>query len=273
MPPPRNHSDKLKGSRVLIIGGSIGIGVGLASAVLEFGGHVIISSSSAQRISQAIDRLRSLHPHTRDDDDDAAIIGIPCDLGNFETLTEQITSLFAEIATHLGGPNQLDHVVFTAGDALPIKPLEAFSLPQIQQAGIVRFFAPLVVAQHLRQNLRPTSGSSFTLTTGGVPHHLMKNWSVAQAYLGGIESMARRLAVDLAPVRVNAIGLGPVETELWGGTKEAGLYEEVRARFESKMTTGRVGEVGDVVEAYLYVLRDWNVSGSIIRSHGGTILL
>lgn len=266
MASSRLYSEKLKNSRVLIIGGSSGIGFGLADALLELGAQVIISSSSPQRISHAIERLRDSHPELPED----TVTGIRCDLGRFEALSDQVSHLFHEVSKRT---DSLHHVVFTAGDTLPIKPLEDFSLPEMQQAGVVRFFAPLVVAQQLRKYLPQSSSSSFTLTTGGIPEHLMKNWSVAQAYLGGINSMARGFAVDLAPIRVNAIGLGPVETELWDAAKEAGVYDDIRVGFEAKMTTGKVGKVVDVVEAYLYVLKDQNVSGITTNSHGGTLLL
>lgn len=259
-----NYPSKLVGARVLVFGGSSGIGFGVAKAVIEHGGSVIISSSSQERVDQAVDRLRTTYPDVND-----RILGFPCNLATQETLESEIAGLFAQVSR----VGTLNHVVFTAGDTLPVKKLEDFSLKDIQQAGMVRFFSPLIVAQHLSKQLELSPASSFTLTTGGVPEHLMKDWAVIQAYLAGMNGMARGLAVDLAPIRVNAVGLGVVETEMWDASKDAGVYDGVAAAFTAKMTTGAVAKVEDVVECYLYLMKDKNISGSTVNSHGGMLLL
>ena len=248
---------------MLVLGGTSGIGFGVAEALLEHDASVIVSSSSSERVRQTVQRLKAEHP--------AAILqGYICDLGSFNTLEIEVADLFSKISKEGG---KLDHVVFTAGDALAIRRLEDYNLAQIQQAGLIRFFAPIIVAQQCRKHMVESSSSSLTLTTGGIPEHLMKDWGVVQGYLAGVNGLARGLAVDLAPIRVNAIGLGPVETELWESAKEAGVYETIAADFEAKMTTKAVGKVEDVVEAYLYVMKDGNVAGSVVNSHGGTLLL
>ena len=101
----------------------------------------------------------------------------------------------------------------------------------------------------------------------------MKDWGVIQGYLAGVNALARGLAVELAPTRVNAVGLGPVETELWNRAKEAGFYEQIATDFSAKMTTNTIGRVEDVLEVYLYLMKDRNVSGSVVNSNGGTLLL
>lgn len=81
----------------------------------------------------------------------------------------------------------------------------------------------------------------------------------------------RNLALDLAPVRVNLISPGAVLTPLWDSMPKEemeGFMKHVRG----KCTTGEIGRPEDVAESYLYVMRDWNVSGSVIDTNGGFLL-
>ncbi len=83
--------------------------------------------------------------------------------------------------------------------------------------------------------------------------------------------MTRNLALDLAPIRVNLISPGAVMTPLWDDMpqdKREALMEELG----KKCTTGAVGRPEDVAESYLYVMRDWNCSGSVIDTNGGGLL-
>lgn len=258
------YVSKLAGARCLVIGGTSGIGFGVAEALIQNGASsVTISSSSTAKISSALERLKSGNASSK-----AQIQGFPCDLGSPDTLTSEVEKLFAEVAK----AGKLDHVVFTAGDALAVGKLEDFKLDAVRQAGTVRFFAPLVVAQQLRKHLNDGPAASYTITTGGASEHVSKDWTVMQAYLSGLRGMTRGLAVDLAPIRVNAVGLGPVETEIWNHVKEIGYWDNVTGRLKGRMTTGQIGQVEDVVEAYLYLMRDKNVSGSVLESTGGTLL-
>ena len=84
--------------------------------------------------------------------------------------------------------------------------------------------------------------------------------------------MMRNLALDMRPTRVNLISPGAVDTELWDGMSEQqkeGFMESVK----KSGTTGRVGRVEDVVEAYLGVLRDGNCSGSVVSTNGGHLIM
>ncbi|KAK4227270.1 hypothetical protein QBC38DRAFT_478073 [Podospora fimiseda] len=263
--PLGKYLTKLAGKRILIIGGSSGIGFGVADAAVQHGASsVIISSSSTSKIEHALERLRpSITPGSN-----TQLQGLGCNLGSQDTLTSEVEKLFTLAAKD----GKLDHVVFTASDAPALGPIEKFSLEEIVKAGNIRFFAPLLVGQQLKKHLNNTTGSSYTITTGGASEHVGTLWTVMQSYLMGLRGMTRGLAADLAPIRVNAVALGPVDTELWAQAKESGYFAVAAERFKKRMVTGKVGEVEDVVEAYLYSMKDKNASGSIIETHGGTQL-
>jgi NAD(P)-dependent dehydrogenase (short-subunit alcohol dehydrogenase family) len=138
---------------------------------------------------------------------------------------------------------------------------------------MVRFFGPLLVAQNVRKHLTPGPASSFKFTNGVAPKRPPKDWSVVASYLAGIEGMVMGLARDLAPIRVNLVSLGAVDTELWDPIKQQGAFETVKAGMEERMATGTIGKVEHVAECYLYLMKDHNATGSIVRSDGGILLI
>ncbi|KIW04494.1 uncharacterized protein PV09_04251 [Verruconis gallopava] len=249
----KKYLNKLSGQRVLVLGGSAGIGYGVAEACLEFGCSVFISSSREQRVKNAVAQLQEAYPSKKE-----KIKGYVCDLG-----VEDVESKLIEL---MGKVGEVHHVVYTAGDKLAQMPLAEMSITKIKDAGQIRYFAPLLLAKHL-----PKSTKSYTLTSGGVAFKPNKGWSIIAGYASALHALTRNLALDLAPVRVNLISPGAVDTDLWAGM----AIDDKKKLFEhiSKGTlTGKVGRVEDVVEGYLAFMRDSNVTGSIYSTDGGHVL-
>ncbi|KAL8728390.1 MAG: hypothetical protein Q9166_005434 [cf. Caloplaca sp. 2 TL-2023] len=119
--------------------------------------------------------------------------GYACDLAS-STMENNIEILFAKTG-------QLDHIIFTAGDKLTTIPIHEATLEKIQQAGMVRYFAPLLVAKHGSKYLSPGPASSITLTTGTVSEKPIAGWSVVAFYAAGQHGTIRNLALDSAPIR------------------------------------------------------------------------
>ncbi|KAL8954133.1 MAG: hypothetical protein Q9222_000015 [Ikaeria aurantiellina] len=260
MSDSNKYTAKLRGSRVLILGGTSGIGFGVAEACLEYGAHVIISSSQESRVQSSISRLLASYPSAKD-----RLSGHVCELST-PAMEENIKSLFSKTGT-------VDHIVYTAGDKLATLPIDEATLESIQQAGMVRYFAPFLIAKHGSKHLSPGPTSSITLTTGTVSQKPIAGWSIVGPYASGLHGMARGLALDLAPIRVNLISPGAVDTEMWNS-----MTQEERQGFKNdietnRTTTGKIGLPEDVAEAYLYVMRDRNCTGSIITTDGGSLLV
>ncbi|KAL8947137.1 MAG: hypothetical protein Q9183_007824, partial [Haloplaca sp. 2 TL-2023] len=188
MPDAVKYTKKLSGARVLVIGGSSGIGFAVAEACVENGCTVIISSSQQSRIDSSISRLLTSYPSAKD-----RVIGHPCDLAS-SSAEENIKALFSKVGT-------VDHIVFTAGDKLATIPLKDATLESMQKAGMVRFFSPLLVAKYAPHHLSPGPSSSITLTTGSASEKPVAGWSVPASYAGAMHSMMRNLALDLRPIR------------------------------------------------------------------------
>ncbi len=255
----KKYTSKLANARVLIIGGSSGIGFSVAEASLEYGASVIISSSQKARVQSAIEQLLTTYPSAK-----GRISGYPCDLSS-PSLEANIEQLFSQC----GG--KLDHIVFTAGDPLSVMPLADATLETVQKAGMVRFFAPLLMGKHAKKNLNDGPASSITLTTGTISEKPHKNWSVIAPYGAGLHGMMRNLALDLAPIRVNLISPGAVLTPLWDGMAPE-AREMLMESLKKSCTTGEVGKPEDVAESYLYVMKDRNCTGSVIDTNGGALL-
>lgn len=253
------YTSKLKNAHILIIGGSSGLGFTAAEAALEQGARVTISSSQQSRVSNALNRLEQSYPSA-----EGRVGGYACSLGDQSTLEQEVEALFQKVGN-------LDHIVYTAGDRLATMPIREATLPQIIQAGTVRFFAPLIVAKVGSRYLSPGPKSSITITTGAVSERPIPDWTVVGSYAGGLQSMTRGLALDLKPIRVNLISPGGVDTELWDHMEEDKRQQLIESLAKST-ATGAVGKPEDVAEAYMYCLRDENLTGSMISTNGGALL-
>lgn len=136
---------------------------------------------------------------------------------------------------------------------------------------MVRFFAPLFIGKHAPQYLNPGPASSLVFTTGAVSERPIPDWTVVGSFATGLQGMVRGMALDLAPIRVNLVSPGGVDTDLWANfSKEQ--KEEMFNEMAQKTTVGSVGKVEDVVESYLYLMKDQNVSGAMISTSGGSLL-
>lgn len=256
MPDQQKYTNKLEGKRVLILGGSAGIGYGVAEASLEYGAKVFISSSNSKRVDAAVTKLQEAYPSKASN-----IKGFACDLGSNE--------VEANLATLMKQVGDVEHVAYTAGDALAMMPLKEVDLEKLKKAGQVRFFAPLLLAKHL-----PKTTKSYTLTTGSISFKPRPDWSAIAGYGSGLHAMTRNLAMDLAPIRVNLISPGVVDTPLWrNGDKSEEDVQKLLKSSAERTLTGRPGHIEDIAEGYLAFMRDENVTGSIYSTDGGSVLM
>lgn len=142
----------------------------------------------------------------------------------------------------------------------------------VKKAGLVRFFAPLFIGKYAPRYLTPGPKGSITITTGAVSERPIPNWTVVNSYATGLQGMVRGLALDLKPLRVNLVSPGAVDTELWKGMSEEqkkGMFEELA----KKTPVGSVGQVEDVTESFLYLMKDRNITGAMISTSGGHLLV
>jgi len=236
-----------------------GIGFAVAEASIESSATVTVSSSRLTSIESAISRISKSYPASTD-----KIRGFACDLATDEA-EKNVEKLFEQTG-------KVDHIVFTAGDALAITPLQEQTLESIKKAGQIRFFAALIVAKIGSKYLAPGPDASITLTTGSVSLKPHENWSVVASYASGLHGMTRNLALDLKPVRVNLVSPGAVETELWD-RMSPDAREAYFRDIAGKLPTGQIGQPEDVAECYLWLMKDKNVTGVVVQTDGGAMLV
>jgi NAD(P)-dependent dehydrogenase (short-subunit alcohol dehydrogenase family) len=241
----------IENTTILVIGGSSGIGYGVAEKALAERAAVHIASSNASRVQESTKSLQQRFP-------DAQIFGHVCDLAGPD-VEKSLECLLTTV-----GP--LDHIVFTAADRLAIQPLDAIDLDAIHRAGHIRFAVPLLLAKLAPRFVNPGYRSSITLTTGAASQKPIPNWSLIAGYLTGLHGLTQNLALDLKPMRVNLVSPGAVATPLWGS---AGVPEGLK----NSTTLGKIGTAEEVAEAYIYLMKDTNATGSCVSTNAGSLLL
>ena len=236
----------LQHQRVVVLGGTSGIGFATAKAAASLGAQVTVVSSRPAGVDRAV---ADLPPGTD---------GRAADL----TDADQVGRLFDDLG-------DIDHLVFTAGEPLALMSLDTLNLNQAREFFNLRYFGALWGVHAAMPHLR--RGGSITLTTGIAGKRPGPGWAVAASICGAVESLTRALAVELAPIRVNAVCPGVVRSPLWASMPQTGreqLYRDTAA----SIPAGRVGEVEDIAHAYLYCLTQPFATGSILTVDGGTAL-
>lgn len=237
----------LQNQKVVILGGTSGIGLATAHAALTQGATVVVSSSSKERVTATVAELGShADGHVADLSDAAAI-----------------TQLFARI-----GP--FDHLVYTAGESLLIGELANTDMAAVRKAFDLRVFGAMSAVKAASPYIRP--GGSITLTSGIASERPQKGWTVGASICGAMEGFMRALAVELAPIRVNIVSPGFVRTPLWSNIPQAdreAMYRQVGAQ----LPTGRVGEADDIAQTYLYLMSNAFATGQTIIIDGGGVLV
>ncbi|MGW6933873.1 SDR family oxidoreductase [Lentzea sp. NPDC054927] len=220
----------LDGQRVAILGGSSGIGLATAQAARDAGAQVTIVSRKPQP-------QQGIATHAADLTDPTAVVDV-----------------FAAIG-------EIDHLVYTAGEPLELMEIGALDRDRARTFFGLRYFSVLDAVKAANVT------TSITLTTGIAKDRPGPGWAVAASICGAVEALTRALAVELAPLRVNAVSPGVVRSPLWG--PDAGqLYADVARTLPLQ----RVGEVEEIAHAYLYLMTQPWTTGTILTVDGGTVL-
>ncbi|MCW2594001.1 MAG: dehydrogenase, short-chain alcohol dehydrogenase like protein [Mycobacterium sp.] len=236
----------LKTTRVLIIGGTSGIGLGVATAVAGRGASPIVVSRHQTSVDRA---LAQLPDHAR---------GATVDLTDVAAL--------AQLALDLG---ELDHLVFTAGESLELAPLADLTPELITGFFATRFVGALSAVRAFAPRLR--AGGSITLTSGSAAEQ-PEFGALPVSICGAMNALTTALAVELAPIRVNAVAPGIVRTPLWDALPAADrktMYGEAAQR----LPVGRIGEVDDVALAYVYCMEQTYGTGIVLKVDGGSVMV
>jgi NAD(P)-dependent dehydrogenase (short-subunit alcohol dehydrogenase family) len=240
----------LRNQRIVVIGGTSGIGFAVAQEAIADGANVIVGSSNAANVDAAVGRLGS------------AASGAPIDVKN----EASVTAFFERTGA-------FDHLVYTAGDWGALRSASAIATLDLAGANAVfavRFWGALSAIKHAQGRISPNG--SVTLTDGVVAHRPRKGAALNTAMAGAIEHLTRSLAVDLAPLRVNAVCPGFVLTEVWNSIPENQRAAQIRKMTE-RLPLPRAGLPAEVAQAYLYLMRGAYSTGQVLVVDGGMTLI
>lgn len=231
----------LAGKKVVVIGGSSGIGLATAELASKEGADVVIASRSAAKLEPVADRLK--------------VTAIAADV----TSDESVAELFRRI-----GP--VDHVVLTAAQ-LRTGPFKMVAMEDVRATMEGKFWGAWRVAREAEIR----AGGSLTLVTGFLSVRPRPNSAIISAANGALESLARALALELAPVRVNAVSPGVIDTPIRAAMPEA-ARKEMLAKTAAALPVGRVGMAEDIARQIASFMANGFATGSIVYIDGGALV-
>lgn len=221
----------MKNQTVVVIGGLSGIGKAVAEQAAAAGARVI---AAGRRSSPQVDIA-----------DDASV-----------------QRFFAEVG-------EFDHLVVTSGPVIASARLADLNVADAMAAFNVKFFGQLRAVKFAAPFLR--AGGSVTLTSGLLARKAVTGALVKATMNAAVESMAKTLARELAPLRVNVISPGMVETGMWGDMTDA-ERAAMAQRAGSGLPVGRVGQPSELAQAYLMVMQNGFMTGAVVDVDGGGVL-
>jgi NAD(P)-dependent dehydrogenase (short-subunit alcohol dehydrogenase family) len=233
---------ELSGQRVLVIGGSKYIGEAIARAAADAGASVIVGARDLAAGEAVAASLRGGQ-------------AVRIDVANEQSV--------ADAAKLLG---DVDHIVIVASAHHNVR------VTDVQRDGLVaafdaKVFGPLLVAKHFSPRMPP--GGSLLLFSGVAAWKPQPGLTIMGVSNGAVAYLATHLAKELAPIRVNAISPGLVDSGTWdalGEEKKAVLLSGAAAG----TLVGRAGSLADITSAALWLLGAGFVSGETIHVEGGT---
>jgi NAD(P)-dependent dehydrogenase (short-subunit alcohol dehydrogenase family) len=237
----------LKDKRIVVLGGSSGIGLATAQAAAREGASIVIASSRKVRVDEALKTLpASTEGHALDLSDEAPVKGFFAAVGAF------------------------DHLVFTAGESLQLGKLADTEVATARRFFDLRYWGAFIAAKYGSSKIRP--GGSIVFTSGIAGQRPHPGWALGASICSAMEGLTRALAVELAPIRVNIVSPGVVKSPLWGNMSEA-EREALYRQMEEHLLVGHVGETEEIAQAYLYLMRQTYGTGHVLAVDGGGALV
>ena len=243
---PARHAQELLGQTVVVIGGSAGIGLETARRAREEGAEVILTARDPDRLQRV-----------------GLELGASSNAAFDATDFERLGRFFDELAT------PMDHVLVT-GPGPYYAPLAEFDVAKARRDVDAHLLLPLQVARHAAGKVRPKGTLLFMGGTGG--RRTAVGLSLISALTAGMPALTKNLALELAPIRVNLIAAGFVDTPL----SAAILGDQLDARREQLRTTlpiRRVVGPADIAALAVHLMTNTAVTGATFDIDGGQQLV
>jgi NAD(P)-dependent dehydrogenase (short-subunit alcohol dehydrogenase family) len=231
----------LAGQKVVVVGGSSGIGLSTAELARQEGAEVVIASRNKERLRPAAEKIGAT----------AMVADVTSD--------ESVAALFKAVGV-------VDHVVVTAAQ-LRSGPFKTVPMEDVRGTMEGKFWGAWRVAR----SAEIRKGGSLTLVSGFLSIRPRPNSAIVGAVNGAIESLARSLALELAPVRVNAVSPGVIDTPIRAAMPEASRLDML-AKTAAALPVGRVGVGEDIARQILAFMTIGFATGSVVYLDGGALV-
>ena len=241
-PVPARHEPELAGQTVVVIGGSSGIGFETARRARAEGAQVILTGRNADRLKQAAAELGAQRTAAFDATDAASVARFFGDL-----------------------PAPIDHVMVTAGGPT-YGPLLEMDAAQVRDAMTDHIVLGLEVARNAVGLMRP--GGTLLLMGGTGGRRVVHGIGIVSAATDALPPFVAALALEIAPVRVNLIAAGFVDTPL-SASLLGGQLEERRKELRATLPIGRVVSPADVAALAVHIMTNTALTGATYDIDGG----
>jgi NAD(P)-dependent dehydrogenase (short-subunit alcohol dehydrogenase family) len=235
----------LLGKRVVVVGGTSGIGFSTAKAFLDESAHVIIASRSTVKLSEAKQALGE------------NVEAYELDFRN----EEKVVEFFSKVG-------QFDHLVITAGEGA-MGDFRELLVEKAQSAFDSKFWGQYITVKAAIPYLN--EASSISLTSGIYGKRPPKGASTLDEINSALEGLMRGLTLDLAPIRVNVVSPGVVNTPVYSGMSEEQRSTMFNA-IAQQLPVGRVAQPEDIAATYVYLAKNGFTTGTVVLIDGGALL-
>ena len=230
----------------LVLGGTSGVGLATARQLRVRGALVHIASRDKRKLDAIAATDVDLTGHQADATDPAA-------------LNELVDAI---------GP--IDWLVVTLSGSEGVGPVADLDLAALRRAFDAKFWPYLAAVQAILPRL--TADGSITLVSAVTARQGMPGTAGISALNAAVEGLVRPLAVELAPVRVNAVSPGFVDTPWWSAMPED-ARREYFAEAATKLPNRRIATAADVAEAVVLAVTNPNITGTVLETDGGSRLV
>jgi NAD(P)-dependent dehydrogenase (short-subunit alcohol dehydrogenase family) len=232
----------LDGRRIVVVGGTSGMGLATVRAAGALGAEVVAAGRRpiGERVSVAGARQ---------------VVLDVTDEGATRTLFDQV--------------GELDHLLVSASPGSP-GPFLDQDLAGARSFMDGKFFGGWTAARYAAPRLR--TGGSITFVTVAAVVRPPRHGSMIAAAFAAVEALTRALALELGPLRVNAIRPGYTDSDMWSFLPQA-ARDDLRRRVAEAMPVRRMGTPDDIAHAAVFLMTNPQVTGAVLEVTGGESLV